>query len=159
MAPKRTTRSTQVLPVTPAPTATTTTVTEAQLQALIDRGVAAAMAKAEVCVITHIPSGSTTTHADYSLPKYDSFLFKIEPDQDELTSVVILAEPRVYMPNVLTTHPTLMLDSDFIPSDNSLPESKIFYFNIKEKNSGSTTIHTDISLPGLECFNFKREPK
>nr|GEV82167.1 hypothetical protein [Tanacetum cinerariifolium] len=33
--------------VTPAPTATTTTITEAQLQALIDRGVAAAMAEAE----------------------------------------------------------------------------------------------------------------
>nr|GFA91896.1 hypothetical protein [Tanacetum cinerariifolium] len=47
MAPKRTTRSTQVPPVKPAPTTTTTTVTEAQLQALIDRGVAAAMAEAE----------------------------------------------------------------------------------------------------------------
>nr|GEZ78798.1 hypothetical protein [Tanacetum cinerariifolium] len=47
MAPKRTTRSTQVPPVTPALTATTTTVTEAQLQALIDQGVAAAMAEAE----------------------------------------------------------------------------------------------------------------
>nr|GEX46903.1 hypothetical protein [Tanacetum cinerariifolium] len=47
MAPKRTTRSTQVPPVTPAPTATTTTIIEAQLQALIDRGVAAAMAEAE----------------------------------------------------------------------------------------------------------------
>nr|GFC63921.1 hypothetical protein [Tanacetum cinerariifolium] len=47
MEPKRTTRSTQVLPVTPARTTTTTTVTEAQLQALIDRGVAAAMAEAE----------------------------------------------------------------------------------------------------------------
>ncbi|GKB57804.1 hypothetical protein Tco_0913990 [Tanacetum coccineum] len=45
MAPKRTTRSTRVPPVTPAPT--TTTVTEAQLQALIDQGVAAAMAEAE----------------------------------------------------------------------------------------------------------------
>ncbi|GJX90609.1 putative reverse transcriptase domain-containing protein [Tanacetum coccineum] len=44
MAPKQTTRST---PVTPAPTATTTTVTEAQLQALIDQGVAAVMAEAE----------------------------------------------------------------------------------------------------------------
>ncbi|GKC13585.1 putative reverse transcriptase domain-containing protein [Tanacetum coccineum] len=41
---KRSTRST---PVTPTPTATTTTVTEAQLQALIDQGVAAAMAEAE----------------------------------------------------------------------------------------------------------------
>nr|GFA31454.1 hypothetical protein [Tanacetum cinerariifolium] len=47
MAPKRTTRSTQVPPVTPALTTTTTTVTEAQLQALIDRGVATAMAEAE----------------------------------------------------------------------------------------------------------------
>ncbi|GKA59852.1 hypothetical protein Tco_0759165 [Tanacetum coccineum] len=45
MAPKRTTRSTQVIP-TPNGT-TTTTVTKAQLQALIDRGVAAAMAEAE----------------------------------------------------------------------------------------------------------------
>nr|GEW55385.1 hypothetical protein [Tanacetum cinerariifolium] len=75
-------------------------------------------------------SGSTTTHADYSLPKYDSFLFEIKPDQGELTSVVILAEPRVHVPNVLTTHPTLMLDSDFIPFDNSLLESEIFYFDI-----------------------------
>nr|GEW96564.1 hypothetical protein [Tanacetum cinerariifolium] len=104
-------------------------------------------------------SGNTTTHADYSLPKYDSFLFEIKPDQGELTSVVILAEPRVRVPNVLTTHPTLMLDSDFIHFDNSLSESEIFYFDIEEKNSGSTTIHADISLPDLECFNFKTEPE
>ncbi|GKA33750.1 hypothetical protein Tco_0720179, partial [Tanacetum coccineum] len=68
-------------------------------------------------------SGSTTTHADNSLPEYDSFLFEIEPDQGELTSIVmedILGEPRVHMPNELPTHPTLMLDSDFIPSDDSL---------------------------------------
>ncbi|GJW08485.1 putative reverse transcriptase domain-containing protein [Tanacetum coccineum] len=44
MAPKRATRSTTV---TPAPTETTTTLTEAQLQALIDQGVTAAMAEAE----------------------------------------------------------------------------------------------------------------
>nr|GFB31907.1 hypothetical protein [Tanacetum cinerariifolium] len=46
----------------------------------------------------------TTTHVDYSLPKYDSFLFDIEPDQGELTSVVMednLGEPRVHVPNVL----------------------------------------------------------
>ncbi|GJV65305.1 hypothetical protein Tco_1476133 [Tanacetum coccineum] len=34
-------------------------------------------------------SGSTTTHADISLPEYDSFLFEIEPDQGGLSSVVI----------------------------------------------------------------------
>nr|GEV23040.1 hypothetical protein [Tanacetum cinerariifolium] len=68
-------------------------------------------------------SGSTTTHADNSLPEYDSFLFEIEPDQGELTSVVMkdnLGEPRVHVPNVLPTHPTLILDLDFIPSDDSL---------------------------------------
>nr|GEV73592.1 hypothetical protein [Tanacetum cinerariifolium] len=46
-------------------------------------------------------SGSTTTHIDNSLPGYDSFLFKIDPDQGELTSVVIediLGEPHVYVP-------------------------------------------------------------
>ncbi|GJU77683.1 putative reverse transcriptase domain-containing protein [Tanacetum coccineum] len=48
MAPKRATRSTRVPPVTPVtPVPTTTTVTEAQLQALINQGVAAAMAEAE----------------------------------------------------------------------------------------------------------------
>nr|GFA73398.1 hypothetical protein [Tanacetum cinerariifolium] len=106
-------------------------------------------------------SGSTTTHADNSLPKYDSFLFKIKLDQGELTSVVmedILGEPRVHVRNVLPTHPTLMLDSDFIPSDNSLHELEIFCFDIKEKNSGSTTIHADISLPDLDHFHFKIEP-
>ncbi|GJV82233.1 hypothetical protein Tco_1518103, partial [Tanacetum coccineum] len=67
-------------------------------------------------------SDSTTTHSDNSLPEYDLFLFEIEPDQGELTSVVmedILGEPRVHVPNELPTHPTLMLDSDFIPSDDS----------------------------------------
>ncbi|GKE64587.1 hypothetical protein Tco_1518748 [Tanacetum coccineum] len=68
-------------------------------------------------------SDSTTTHSDNSLPEYDSFLFEIEPDQGELSSVImedILGEPRVHVPNVLPTHLTLMLDSDFILSDDSL---------------------------------------
>nr|GEV95055.1 hypothetical protein [Tanacetum cinerariifolium] len=87
-------------------------------------------------------------------------LKEIEPNQGELTSVVIednLGEPRVHVPNVLPTHATLKLDSDFMPSDNSLPESKIFCFDIKEKNSGSTTIHADISLPVFDHFHFMIE--
>nr|GEV07652.1 hypothetical protein [Tanacetum cinerariifolium] len=70
-----------------------------------------------------ISSGSATTYADNSLLEYDSFIFEIEPDQGELTSVVItdiLGEPHVHVPNVVPTHPTLFLDSDFIPSDDSL---------------------------------------
>ncbi|GJY38804.1 hypothetical protein Tco_0425168 [Tanacetum coccineum] len=34
-------------------------------------------------------SGSTTTHANNSLPEYDSFLFEVEPDQGRLISIVI----------------------------------------------------------------------
>nr|GEX63871.1 hypothetical protein [Tanacetum cinerariifolium] len=82
-------------------------------------------------------SGSTTTHADNSLPKYDSFLFDIEPVQGELTSVVmedILGEPHVHVPNLLHTHPTLMLDSNFIPSDDSLGSDLEVYFPFETRN-------------------------
>ncbi|GJU57338.1 hypothetical protein Tco_1235104 [Tanacetum coccineum] len=34
-------------------------------------------------------SGNTTTYANNSLPKYDSFLFEVEHDQEELISIVI----------------------------------------------------------------------
>nr|GEX07549.1 hypothetical protein [Tanacetum cinerariifolium] len=37
-------------------------------------------------------------------------------------------------------------------------EYEIFYFDIEEKNSGSTTIHADISLSDLKCFNFNVKP-
>nr|GEU52599.1 hypothetical protein [Tanacetum cinerariifolium] len=43
-------------------------------------------------------------------------------------------------------------------SDNSLPESKIFCFDIEEKNSSSTTIHADISLSNFDHFHFKIKP-
>nr|GEZ40754.1 hypothetical protein [Tanacetum cinerariifolium] len=82
-------------------------------------------------------SGSTTTHADNSLPEYDSFLFEIEPDQGELTSVVIkdnLGEPRVHVPNVLPTHPTLYLESNFTASDDSLGSNLIVSFPSGTRN-------------------------
>nr|GEW44160.1 hypothetical protein [Tanacetum cinerariifolium] len=81
--------------------------------------------------------GGTTTHADNSLPEYDSFLFEIDPDQGELTSVVIediLGEPHVHVPNMLPTHPTLMLDSNFIPSDDSLGSDLVVSFPSGTRN-------------------------
>ncbi|GKC29679.1 hypothetical protein Tco_1036973 [Tanacetum coccineum] len=51
-----------------------------------------------------------------SPPEYDCYYFDIEPDPGELTRVVvedIFGEPKVHMPNVLTTLPTLYLDLDF----------------------------------------------
>ncbi|GJX20237.1 hypothetical protein Tco_0222914 [Tanacetum coccineum] len=80
-------------------------------------------------------SGSTTTHADNSLPEYDSFLFETEPDQGELTSVVmedILGEPHVS--NVLPNHPTLYLDSDFAPFDDSLEPDLVVSFPSGTRN-------------------------
>ncbi|GJS97399.1 hypothetical protein Tco_0804367 [Tanacetum coccineum] len=108
-------------------------------------------------------SGSTTTHADFSLTKYDSFIFdlsinpfpladrsdfyheefagelahiisspeydhfcfKIKPELGNLTMDVVedifpTREPRVHVPNVLTTHPTLNLNLDFILFSDSL---------------------------------------
>ncbi|GKA64154.1 hypothetical protein Tco_0763760 [Tanacetum coccineum] len=78
-------------------------------------------------------SGSITTHADNSLPMYDSFLFKTKPDQGELTSVVMV-EPRVYVPNVLPTNTTLMLNSDSIPSDDSLISNLEVSFPFRTRN-------------------------
>nr|GEY18520.1 hypothetical protein [Tanacetum cinerariifolium] len=37
---------------------------------------------------------------------------------------------------------------------NSLPEFENFYFDLKEISSGSTTTHSDISLPDYEAFSF-----
>ncbi|GKA71518.1 hypothetical protein Tco_0777657 [Tanacetum coccineum] len=56
-----------------------------------------------------------------SPPEYDCFYFDIEPDPGELTRVVvevIFEEPRVHMPNVLTTLPTLCRDLDLTLSTN-----------------------------------------
>ncbi|GJT88043.1 hypothetical protein Tco_1069760 [Tanacetum coccineum] len=51
--------------------------------------------------------------------EYDHFCFKIEPELGNLTMDVVneifpTREPRVHVHNVLTTHPTLHLDLDFI---------------------------------------------
>nr|GEV24188.1 integrase, catalytic region, zinc finger, CCHC-type, peptidase aspartic, catalytic [Tanacetum cinerariifolium] len=94
-------------------------------------------------------SGSTTTHADNYLLEYDSFLFEIEPDQGELTSVVmedIFGEPHVHNVGNTTTH-----------SDISLPDYEAFSFyddHIEEISSGSTTTHSDISLSEYDSFIF-----
>nr|GEZ61165.1 reverse transcriptase domain-containing protein [Tanacetum cinerariifolium] len=95
-------------------------------------------------------SDTFLAYLDNSLPEYKTFINHTEKTNS--------GKPQVHVPNVLTTHPTLMRDLDFISSNNSLPEYEIFYFDIEEKNSGSATIHADISLLDLECFKFKPDP-
>ncbi|GJY19751.1 hypothetical protein Tco_0391242 [Tanacetum coccineum] len=85
-------------------------------------------------------SGSTTTHANYSLPEYDSFLFEIEPDQGGLISIVI--------------------------SDNSndplleLPEFESFYFDDPsfprpppEPPDVEICLHFEPDAPVIDNFN------
>ncbi|GKB44492.1 hypothetical protein Tco_0889434 [Tanacetum coccineum] len=60
-----------------------------------------------------------------SPPEYDHFYFKIEPELGNLTMDVVedifpTREPKVHVPNVLPTHPTLNLDLDFILFSDSL---------------------------------------
>nr|GEY10849.1 hypothetical protein [Tanacetum cinerariifolium] len=61
-------------------------------------------------------SGNTTTHANDSLPEYDSFCFEIEPDQERLINVV-----KNDISDDLTNDPLLEEADLFLASDNSIP--------------------------------------
>ncbi|GJW35064.1 hypothetical protein Tco_0057984 [Tanacetum coccineum] len=86
-------------------------------------------------------SGSTTTRADISLPEYDSFHLDSEPNLGDFTIDVVedifdnpTIEPIVHVPNVLPTHPTLYLDSNFTPSDDSLGSDLVVSFPFGPRN-------------------------
>nr|GEV27858.1 hypothetical protein [Tanacetum cinerariifolium] len=60
-----------------------------------------------------------------SLPEYDCFYFKNEPNSGDFTMDAVedifpTKEPRVHVHNALPTHPTLQLNLDFILSSESL---------------------------------------
>ncbi|GJY71390.1 hypothetical protein Tco_0475093 [Tanacetum coccineum] len=68
-----------------------------------------------------------------SPPEYDHFCFKIKPKLGNLTmdvveDIFLTREPRVYVPNVLPTHPTLNLDLDFILFSDSLFDYIVWIF-------------------------------
>ncbi|GJX06760.1 hypothetical protein Tco_0194692 [Tanacetum coccineum] len=62
-----------------------------------------------------------------------------------------------------SSFPIPVEDSDYFLEKSktflSLPELETFRFDIEEKNSGSTTIHADISLLEYDCFYFEIEPE
>nr|GFA72186.1 hypothetical protein [Tanacetum cinerariifolium] len=60
-------------------------------------------------------SDNTTTHANYFLPEYDSFCFEIEPDQEELFSVVMIDIPDNSSNDPLLEEVDLFLSDDSIP--------------------------------------------
>nr|GEY96489.1 hypothetical protein [Tanacetum cinerariifolium] len=61
-------------------------------------------------------SGNTTTHANDSLPEYDSFCFEIEPDHERLINVV-----KNDIPDDSTNDPLLEEADLFLAFDNSIP--------------------------------------
>ncbi|GJW53201.1 hypothetical protein Tco_0097286 [Tanacetum coccineum] len=76
-----------------------------------------------------------------SLSEYDHFYFKIEPELGNFTMDVVedildnpTRKPRVYVPNVLPTHPTLHLDSDFTISSDSLGSGLVVSFPSETRN-------------------------
>nr|GEW85789.1 hypothetical protein [Tanacetum cinerariifolium] len=97
-------------------------------------------------------SGSTTTHANNSLPQYDSFLFEIEPDQGELTSIVMND-----IPDNLINDPFMEEIDLFLASDNSIPpgienvnydsEGDIFFLEELLRNDS-------LPLPEFKSFHF-----
>ncbi|GJZ83874.1 hypothetical protein Tco_0649047, partial [Tanacetum coccineum] len=93
-------------------------------------------------------SGNPTSYTDLSLPDYEAFFCDSKPDSGDFT-----------MDSFVIKSPIPVEDGDsFLEKFKTTPELETFKFDIKEKNSGSTTIHADISLPDLECVYFKSEP-
>ncbi|GJY91833.1 hypothetical protein Tco_0507615 [Tanacetum coccineum] len=73
--------------------------------------------------------------------EYDHFYFKIEPELGNFTMDVVedifdnpTREPRVHVPNVLPTHPTLHLDSDFTLSSDPLGSNLVVSFPSRTRN-------------------------
>ncbi|GJW80784.1 hypothetical protein Tco_0144759 [Tanacetum coccineum] len=72
---------------------------------------------------------------------YDHFYFKIEPELGNFTMDVVedifnnpTREPRVHVPNVLPTYPTLHLDLDFTISSDSLGSDLVVSFPSGTRN-------------------------
>nr|GEU90422.1 hypothetical protein [Tanacetum cinerariifolium] len=72
-------------------------------------------------------SGNTTTHADHSLPEYDSFCFEIEPDQERLINVI-----KNDISDDSSNDPLLEEADLFLASDNSIPPgNENFAYDLK----------------------------
>ncbi|GKD97541.1 hypothetical protein Tco_1381438 [Tanacetum coccineum] len=86
-------------------------------------------------------SGNPTSYTNLSLPDYEAFFCDSEPDSGDFTMDVVedifdnpTREPRVHVPNVLPTHPTLHLDSDFTLSSDSLGSDLVVSFPSGTRN-------------------------
>ncbi|GJZ18670.1 reverse transcriptase domain-containing protein [Tanacetum coccineum] len=104
-------------------------------------------------------SGNPTSHSDLSLPDYEAFYCDSEPDLGDFTMDVVedifdnpTREPRVHVPNVLPTHHTLHLDSDFTLSSDSFGSvfDTLLPFSSKNKDN--------VFNPGILASNEEKSP-
>nr|GEV15422.1 hypothetical protein [Tanacetum cinerariifolium] len=108
---------------------------------------------------------------DYSSSDEDSLYENIEyveasPHDSELVSLevnILIAEIEALKDNPTLSFEFLTKSSSTFPKsvleetntfDNSLPEFENFCFDLEEISSGSTTTHSDLSLPEYEAFSF-----
>nr|GEY65268.1 hypothetical protein [Tanacetum cinerariifolium] len=95
-----------------------------------------------------------TTHANYSLPEYDSFCFEIEPDQERLINLV-------ENDNSDSSNDPLLEEVDLFLSDNSIPPG---IENVADDPEGDIRflkeLLIDDSILSHESFysNFKENP-
>nr|GEV02993.1 hypothetical protein [Tanacetum cinerariifolium] len=95
-------------------------------------------------------SDNTTTHADDSLPEYDSFCFEIEPDQERLINVV-----KNDISNDSTNDPLLEEADLFLASDNSIPPGiKNFAYDSEGDTRFLEELLIDDSSPNNEESDF-----
>nr|GEW08240.1 hypothetical protein [Tanacetum cinerariifolium] len=73
---------------------------------------------------------------DNSLPESEIFCFDIKEKRNVVEDIFDnpTRKPRVHVPNVLPTHPTLYLDSNFTPSEDSLGSDLIVSFPFETRN-------------------------
>ncbi|GJY50834.1 hypothetical protein Tco_0441681 [Tanacetum coccineum] len=85
-------------------------------------------------------SGSTTTHVNYPLPEYNSFLFEIEPDQGGLISVVISDNSINDLPLELPNFESFHFDPSFPRPPSEPPDVEI-------------CLHFEPDAPVIDNFN------
>ncbi|GJU87489.1 hypothetical protein Tco_1295035 [Tanacetum coccineum] len=101
---------------------------------------------------------------DYTLSDDDSFedidYVKASPPYSKLVSLEEVKDFDTEDGEIDTDILLTIKDNILQKSETflSLPKLETFRFDIEEKNSGSTTIHADISLPEYDSFHFEIEP-
>nr|GEY97447.1 hypothetical protein [Tanacetum cinerariifolium] len=104
------------------------------------------------CVHSEETRNGNTTHANYSLPEYDSFCFEIEPDQERLINLVendILDD---------SLNDSLLEEADLFIFDNSIPPG---IENFADNPEGDTRFLEELLIDDFifshESFDFNFE--